>query len=158
MLLWLYKNALNIGVRWLILDKTGFTRWRFFTSYFIDGRVFFRIFTFYIVLNDLFLNCLVRVLATTGDQTAVAYKNACVRDINLLPKRHLVWRDSVGVKSSGSGIKSECADIFYQSLISGCYAILTSPKEGETAVCGYNPALFWVLSVSCWCFAELIFT
>ena len=94
------------------------------------------------MLNDLFLNCLVRVLATTGDPTAVAYKNGCVRDINLFPKRHVVWRDSVGVKSSGSGLKSECADIFYQSLISGCYAILTSPKEGETAVCGYNPALF----------------
>ena len=46
---------------------------------------------------------------------------------------------------------------FHQSLISGCYAILTSPKEGETAVYGYNPALFWVLSVSCWCLAELIF-
>ena len=42
-----------------------------------------------------------------------------------------------------------CVDIFHQSLISGCYAILTSPKEGETAVYGYNPALFWVLSVSC---------
>ena len=94
------------------------------------------------MLDDLFLNCLVRVLATTGDPTAVAYKNACVRDINLLPKRHVVWRDSVGVKSSGSGLKSECADIFYQSLISGCYSILTSPKEGETAVYGYNPALF----------------
>ena len=25
---------------------------------------------------------------------------------------------------------------------SGCYAILMSPKEGETAVYGYNPALF----------------
>ena len=46
----------------------------------------------------------------------------------------------------------------YQSLIFGCYAILTSPKEGETAVYAYNPALFWVLSVSCWCLAELIFT
>ena len=33
-----------------------------------------------------------------------------------------------------------------------------SPKKGETAVYGYNPALFWVLSVSCWCLAELIFT
>ena len=86
------------------------------------------------MLNDLFLHCLVRVLATTGDPTAVAY--------NPNPKRHVVWRDSVGVKSSGSGLKSECADIFYQSLISGCYAILTSPKEGETAVYGYNPALF----------------
>ena len=38
---------------------------------------------------------------------------------------------------------------FHQSLISGCYSVLTSPKEGETAVHGYNPALFWVLSVSC---------
>ena len=94
------------------------------------------------MLDDLFLNCLVRVLAVTGDPTAVAYKNACVGDINLLPKRHVVWRDSVGVKSSGSGLKSVCADIFYQSLISGCYSILTSPKEGETAVYAYNPTLF----------------
>ena len=40
-----------------------------------------------------------------------------MRDINLTlgllpPRRHVVWRDSVGVKSSGSGLKSECADIF----------------------------------------------
>ena len=27
-------------------------------------------------------------------------------------------------------------------VFSGCYAILTSPEEGETAVYGYNPALF----------------
>ena len=60
----------------------------------------------------------------------------------LAPRRHVVWRDSVGVKSSGSGLESERADIFHQSLISGCYAILTSPKEGEIAVYGYNPALF----------------
>ena len=26
--------------------------------------------------------------------------------------RHVVWRDSVGVRSSRSGLKSECADIF----------------------------------------------
>ena len=31
-------------------------------------------------------------------------------------------------------------------------------KEGETAVYGYNPFLFWALSVSWWCLAELIFT
>ena len=42
-----------------------------------------------------------------------------LRDINLTlgllaPRRHVVWRDSVGVKSSGSGLKSECADIFQQ--------------------------------------------
>ena len=70
-----------------------------------------------------------------------------LRDINftlglLPPRRHVAWRDSVGFKSSGSGLKSECADIFHQSPISGCYAILTSPKEGETAVYGYNSALF----------------
>ena len=70
-----------------------------------------------------------------------------LRDINLTlgllpPRRHVVWRDSVGVRSSGSGLKSECADIFHQSPISGCYAIPTSPKEGETVVYGYNPALF----------------
>ena len=34
--------------RRLILYKIGFTRQRFFTSYFIDGRVFFRIFTFFV--------------------------------------------------------------------------------------------------------------
>ena len=40
-----------------------------------------------------------------------------LRDINLTlgllpPRRHLVWRDSVSVRSSGSGLKSECADNF----------------------------------------------
>ena len=70
-----------------------------------------------------------------------------LRDINLTlgllpPRRHLVWRDSVGVENSRSGLKSECAHIFHQSFLC-CYAILTSPKEGETAVYGYNPALFF---------------
>ena len=35
----------------------------------------------------------------------------------LLPRRHLVWRDSVAVESSRAGLKSECADIFYQSFL-----------------------------------------
>ena len=70
----------------------------------------------------------------------------------------LRFLDSLGVMSSGSGLKAECADIFHQSPISGCYAILTSPQKSETAVYGYNPALFWVLPVSCWCLAKLIFT
>ena len=61
-----------------------------------------------------------------------------LRDINLTlgllpPRRHVVWRDSEGVESSRSGLKSECADIFQQSFLC-CYAMLTSPKEGETAV------------------------
>ena len=38
--------------------------------------------------------------------------------LGLLPPRgHVVWRDSVGVESSRSGLKSECADIFQQSYI-----------------------------------------
>ena len=41
---------------------------------------------------------------------------------------------------------------------SGCCAIMTSHKKGETAVYGYNLTLFWVLSVSCWCLEELIFS
>ena len=61
-----------------------------------------------------------------------------LRDINLTlgllpPRRHVVWRDSVGVKS---------ARIFFIRTFSGCCAILTSPKMGETAAYGYNPALF----------------
>ena len=45
-----------------------------------------------------------------------------LRDINLTlgllpPRRHVVWRASVGVKSSRSGLKSECADIFHQSFL-----------------------------------------
>ena len=57
----------------------------------------------------------------------------------------------------GQGL-NQSAGIFFIRAFFGCYAILTSPKKGETAVYGYNPALFWVLSVSCWCLAELIFT
>ena len=45
-----------------------------------------------------------------------------VRDISLTlgllpPRRHVVRRDSVGVESSRSGLKSECADIFHQSFL-----------------------------------------
>ena len=48
---------------------------------------------------------------------AMANSLFSLRDINLTlgllpPRRHVVWRDSVGVRSSGSGLKSECADIF----------------------------------------------
>ena len=45
-----------------------------------------------------------------------------LRDINLTlgllpPRRHVVLRDSVGVESSGSELKSECADILHQSFL-----------------------------------------
>ena len=59
----------------------------------------------------------------------------------LAPQKTRGMRDSVGVESFRSGLESECADIFYQSFLC-CYAILTSSKEGETAVYGYYPALF----------------
>ena len=70
-----------------------------------------------------------------------------LRDVNLTlellpPRSHVAWSDYVGVESSGLGLKSECANIFFIRAFSGCDAIVTSPKEGETAVYGYNPALF----------------
>ena len=45
-----------------------------------------------------------------------------LRDIDLTlgllpPRRHVAWRDSVGVESSRLGLKSECADIFHQSFL-----------------------------------------
>ena len=45
-----------------------------------------------------------------------------LRDINLTlgllpPRRHVVWRDSVGVEGSRSELKSECADILHQSFL-----------------------------------------
>ena len=45
-----------------------------------------------------------------------------LRDINLTlgllaPRRHVVWRDSVGVESSGLELKSECEDILHQSFL-----------------------------------------
>ena len=55
-----------------------------------------------------------------------------LRDINLAlgilpPRRHVVWHDSVGFESSGSGLKSECADIF----------------PGMDAICGLSLSLVW---------------
>ena len=37
---------------------------------------------------------------------------------------------------------NQSARILFSRAFSGCYAILTSPEEGETAAYGYNPALF----------------
>ena len=37
---------------------------------------------------------------------------------------------------------NQSARIFFIRVFSGCYAILTSPEEGETTAYGYNPALF----------------
>ena len=37
---------------------------------------------------------------------------------------------------------NQSARIFFIGAFSGCFDMLTSPKKGETAVYGYNPALF----------------
>ena len=54
----------------------------------------------------------------------------------------MIWRDSVGVEGSGSELKIRVRGYFSSEFFSGCCAILTSPKKGETAVYGHNPALF----------------
>ena len=41
----------------------------------------------------------------------------------------------------GQGL-NQSARIFFIRAFSGCYVILRIPKKGETAVYGYNPALF----------------
>ena len=74
-----------------------------------------------------------------------------LRDINLtlglLPSmRHVVWRNSVGVESSKLGLNRRVR-IFFTRVFFGCCALLTSYNNSETAVYGYDPALFWVLLV-----------
>ena len=69
-----------------------------------------------------------------------------LRDINLTlgllpPRRHVVWRDSVGVESYRSGLKSECADVFHKNFL-WLLRHTDEPRKGETAIYGYNHALF----------------
>ena len=65
-----------------------------------------------------------------------------LRDINLTligllpPRRHVVWRDSVDVEGSVSGLKIKVRGYFSSELSLVVGAILTSPKKGETAVYG----------------------
>ena len=81
-----------------------------------------------------------------------------LRDINLTlgllsPRRHVVWRDAVGVESSRSGLKIRMRGYFSSEWLS---RHTDEPPKGRNSCLGYNPALFWVLSVSCWCLGELI--
>ena len=80
-----------------------------------------------------------------------------LRDINmtfgLLPsRRHVTWRDSVSVWVHCLGSKWEWVGILQQSF-SVCCALLTSHKNGETVVYGYNPrsvlGSFGVVLMSC---------
>ena len=71
----------------------------------------------------------------------------------LLPsRRHVTWRDSVSVWVHCLGSKWEWVGILQQSF-SVCCALLTSHKNGETVVYGYNPrsvlGSFGVVLMSC---------
>ena len=91
--------------RWLILHETGFTRWRFLTSYFNLSTVEYS--SGYLLFISYSTICfwinLVRVLATTGNTSAIAgYTLACIitrkfkgldsREITSLPEMKNVMR------------------------------------------------------------------
>ena len=77
-----------------------------------------------------------------------------LRDINLAlellpPRRHVVWRDSVGVaESSRSGLKSECADIFYQSFL-WLLRHTDEPQRGRNSCPRSILSSFGVVLMSC---------
>ena len=84
-----------------------------------------------------------------------------LRDINLTlgllpPRRHVVWRDSVGVESSGSGLEIRVRGYFSSQLSLVVAPYWRAPKRAKQLSMATIP-LSWVLSVSCWCVAELIF-
>ena len=84
-----------------------------------------------------------------------------LRDINLTlgllpPRRQKVWRDSVGVESSRLRFTPECKDIFRQSFL-WLLRHTDEPQKGRNSCLWLHPTLFWVLLVSCWCLAKLIF-
>ena len=78
-----------------------------------------------------------------------------LRDINLtlglLPSmRHMAWYGMIlWVLRVLSWGLNQSVRIFFTRVFFGCCAILTSYNNSETAVDGYDPALFWVLLVSC---------
>ena len=89
-----------------------------------------------------------------GPGTRHCYHTFSCETSTLALRRHVVWRDSVGVRVPNvRAFKTEWAGIFAAELLCFvcCCAVLMSHSGGETAVEGYSPALFWALSVSCWC-------
>ena len=92
--------------RRLMLHETGFTL--FFNSYFIDGWVFFRIFTFYILFDDLFPNWLFST-RVSDDRKYVCSRRlyACIntRKFKGLDSRdnYIIARDKKKKKGHGHG-------------------------------------------------------
>ena len=80
-----------------------------------------------------------------------------LRDINLtlglLPlRRHVMWRDSVGVESSSLGLKSECTDIFHQRFL-WLLRRVDEPQKGRNSCLWLQPrsvlSSFGVVLMSC---------
>ena len=69
-----------------------------------------------------------------------------LRDINLTlgllpPRRHVVWRDSVGVESSRLRFTSECKDIFRQSFL-WLLRHTDEPQKARNSCLWLHPTLF----------------
>ena len=67
-------------------------------------------------------------------------------DINLIlgllpPRGHVVWRDSVGVEGSRSGLKPEGADIFHQSFL-WLLRLTEAPKRAKQLSVATVPLCF----------------
>ena len=104
---------------------------------------------FWMVLS-IFLGCFWKILFIFS-----ARYQLDVRTLALQRTREgmILWM----LRALGWGL-NQSARIFYIRAFSSCYAILKSYNNSETAVYGCNPVLFWVLSVSCCCLAESVFT
>ena len=104
--------------------------------------------------NSMDLCCISCMVLSVFSRLVVANFLFSLRDINLTlgllpPRRHVVWRDSVGVRSSRSGLKSECADIFSSEPDLWLLRHTDEPQRGRNSCLWLHPALFSVLSVSC---------
>ena len=62
------------------------------------------------------------------------------RTANEYAEKRRIYKDLISNNNNVDILNS--ARIFFVRAFSGCCAILTSPKKGETAIYGYNPALF----------------
>ena len=106
------NSILSQGIRGqLILHKTGFPCWKFVTSNFVEVQVFSRIFTFYIVFDNLFLNWLstgVYMISNTWKSSASIPQKLhyCQR-----AKTRWTWRIRSVVAENNSMLKSRLSCI-----------------------------------------------
>ena len=87
------------------------------------------------------------MVLSTCYRLVLAHSLFSLRDINLTlgllsPPEDTLYGVILWVLRVLGKSLNQSARIFFTRAFSGCYAILPSPKEGETAVYGYNPALF----------------